>query len=152
MKSVIFLLGILAFASCEAIDIKDAVCGIWSGWGQGMKNEACANTIAYTCDKMFTVIEDIKDLIKNFDIGKIIKIGSDIYQTIHSFIKQFKDCEYIQNFTKFIKNFINFIKNIDKNLQHILRNINGFIRCYSEGRYYDAGIFLGNIFRIIIGE
>lgn len=151
MKVIIFFVAVLSFTSASSV-IEDAVCGIWSGWGHGMTGEKCADTIDTSCRIGFKVFPALIEFFETFDVNKLIEIAMDLYQFIYGVFNQFKDCSYIENFGKFFKNFINFINNIDENLDYIFKNFRGFIRCLQEARYFDAGVFIGNVFRIIIGE
>lgn len=151
MKAVVFFLAILSFTSASPV-LEDIVCGIWSGWGQGMVDKTCSNTIDDSCKTAFKVIPTLIEFFKTFDFNKLSEIVTELYQVIYGVYKQFGDCHYIENFGKFFKNIINFFKNIGENINYILNNLSGFVQCIQQGRYFDAGVFLGNIFKIIIGE
>eukprot|EP00826_Nyctotherus_ovalis_P021486 TRINITY_DN1694_c0_g2_i1.p1 TRINITY_DN1694_c0_g2~~TRINITY_DN1694_c0_g2_i1.p1 ORF type:complete len:114 (+),score=49.82 TRINITY_DN1694_c0_g2_i1:61-402(+) len=105
-----------------------------------------------TCKNLFSVIPKLKEFFKTFDFGKIMEIFGELYQAIFGFVKQFEDCQYIQSLGKFFANIIDFFSNFSENLKKIRLDLTGFINCLSEERYFDAGIFLGNIFKTIIGE
>ena len=161
MKIAIVLLLIVSVVHCSSqcedvseyfSGIKDIVCPLWSGWGMAFANETCSKTISSSCDKIFDIIPKLIEFFTTFDMKKIMELLGDLYGVIKGVYDQFTDCKYIEYFLKFFQHIGNFIKNISENFQKISTDVFGFISAIKDGQYYQAGLFLGHIFWVIIAS
>lgn len=152
MKTLVLLL--IAFGVCLGSDdiTKDAICKVWSGWGCGFSSKVCSDSILLSCTHLMEIIPKIIKLFENFDIGKIKEIINDIYIVGQEMIKQFKLCDYDKVFYNLIKNIKNFIDHFVEYMLKIYGEAQCALNNYQKSLYFDCGVCIGHIFKIIFNN
>ena len=150
MRTVILFLIVIGAVSCSQLQSTNMVCELWRGWGSSFAGEICSASINSSCTAVFEVVPDLIEFFMTFDFSNIGKLINNVYTAIKQTITQVVDCKYAVYLVNFIPHLVTFIANIGANFQKIQMDVFGFYMSITTGQFYQAGIFLGNIFKTII--
>ena len=152
MKATLILLALACATLMAKADMEETVCNTWAGFGEGLTSVQCAQSINTTCASIFDVIPELIEFFKTMDFSKLGKLIADLYTSVWESIKQWNICSYFKYLVNFIPHIIKFFEDIFNNWIKIKDYAVCFYTCFVNGDYYQAGICLGHVAKVILSD
>ena len=149
MRTLLFFLALVGASLCTKEITADAFCKVWSGWGMGFTGKECSDSIMISCTSLMSIIPKLILFFEHFDINRIIEIYNMCLEVYHQLLKQFHLCDYDNVLYNLISHLIVFFNNFIANMLKIYEDLGCVLRKYQAREYFECGVCIGKVFKII---